>query len=171
MGVGGGCRARGAGHVAPVSRNRERRLLNHVCRCCSSCWMDGGVKVRLACVMWALWERACSRKGCVRRRGCWLIRPLREQARSHSWIYFVSVGFVEFVRPSSLASQTPTEYVVFLWEGWWLGWPHREQAKAYILIFGISAGLILPLLASSRAGSLPQLDIWVSVTSVVLLQH
>jgi len=69
---------------------------------------------------------------------------------------------------SKLAS---TGFVVFLWEGWWLGWPHREQAKAYNLIFGVSVGLMLPLLASSLAGQLPQLDIWVSVTSVVLLKH
>jgi hypothetical protein len=54
----------------------------------------------------------------------------------------------------------PTGFVVFLWEGWWLGWPHREQAHSYNLIFGVSAGLILPLLASSRAGSLLQLKLW-----------
>jgi hypothetical protein len=92
MGVGGGCRARGADHVAPVSRNRERRLLNHVCRCCSAGSMDGGVKVLLALVMQALWERACSRKRCVRRHGCWLLWPLREQARSHSWISFCQLA-------------------------------------------------------------------------------
>jgi len=30
-----------------------------------------------------LWERACSRRRCVRRHQCWLCRRLREQARSH----------------------------------------------------------------------------------------
>ena len=107
MGVGGGCRARRADHVAPVSRNRERRLLNHVCRCCSAGSMDGGAKVPLALLIQSLWERACSRKRCVSRQRCWLIWPLREQARSHSWISFVSVGFVAVVRESSLASQLP----------------------------------------------------------------
>ena len=135
-GNGGGKQAR----ILPfsLSLNRERRLLNHVCRCCSAGSMDGAVKVLLALVIQSLWERACSRKRCVRRHGGWLIWPLREQARSHSWISFVSVGFVAVVSASSLASQTPTGFAVFLWEGWWLGRPHREQAHSYILILGAS---------------------------------
>jgi len=35
------------------------------------------------CSLDPLWERACSRKRCVRRLWCWMWWPLREQARSH----------------------------------------------------------------------------------------
>jgi len=31
-----------------------------------------------------LWDRACSRRRCVCHHWCWMCRPLREQARSHS---------------------------------------------------------------------------------------
>jgi len=41
-----------------------------------------------------MWERACSRWRSVRRQGCWLWRPHREQARSHKY----------FQRPQDLRS-------------------------------------------------------------------
>ncbi|MNO75559.1 hypothetical protein D3C76_666130 [compost metagenome] len=48
------------------------------------CWAHAGSLVE----WWTLWERACSRRRCIRRHQCWMCRPLREQARSHRGIVF-----------------------------------------------------------------------------------
>ncbi|RBB97476.1 hypothetical protein C3E97_027525 [Pseudomonas sp. MWU12-2115] len=75
-----------------------------------------------------MWERACSRKRCVSQHMQCLTRPLREQARSHSFNWVVS---------EPLAQRRP------MWERAcsrkrcvsqhmnWLTRPLREQAHSH----------------------------------------
>ncbi len=90
----------------------------------------------------SLWERACSRWRCVRRCGCWMCRPHREQARSHRFN-----GYTQNLRTTRIIVGASLLAMVVCQAMWMLDVP-----------------------ASSRASSLPQVQ-WLYAKSANYPNH
>ncbi|VVQ24868.1 hypothetical protein PS938_05650 [Pseudomonas fluorescens] len=75
-----------------------------------------------------MWERACSRWRWVRRQGCWLWRPHREQARTQ--VFSAPTGSA-FGGDQKMWERACSRWRSVRRQGCWLWRPHREQARSH----------------------------------------